>query len=215
MILSGDLLPGERITEAGLAERLGVSRTPIRNALPALDAEGLLEPVGKRGYVVREFSREELLDALDLRATLEGLAAKKLAQKGASPEVLAELEECLEEGDRIFADRRRLNNGDELHYGEMNARFHRIVVENAGSSILQTFIDRLNVLPFVTPGVIAFDYVTPSQAFDLLFRAHGQHHAIVQAIRHRDGARAESVFREHANQQRQSMFERPRTEPTA
>jgi GntR family transcriptional regulator, vanillate catabolism transcriptional regulator len=68
MILAEELAPGERITEVGLSERLGVSRTPIRNLLPRLAAEGFLQPVGKRGYAIAGLADEEMLDALDLRS---------------------------------------------------------------------------------------------------------------------------------------------------
>jgi GntR family transcriptional regulator, vanillate catabolism transcriptional regulator len=75
---------------------------------------------------------------------------------------------------------------------------------------LKQIVDRLNLLPFVAPSVLVFDQVGIARAFDLLFRAHGCHHAIVEAIRGRDAARAESLFREHAHQQRLSMFSRSR-----
>lgn len=66
MILREELRPGERVTEAALAERLGVSRTPIRNVLPRLAAEGFLQPVGKRGFVIADFGEREIFEALDL-----------------------------------------------------------------------------------------------------------------------------------------------------
>jgi GntR family transcriptional regulator of vanillate catabolism len=69
-------------------------------------------------------------------------------------------------------------------------------------------IGRLNGVPFVGPSVIVFDQIGLRGAFEMLFRAHGHHHAIVEAIRDRDGERSEWLFREHANQQRLSMFER-------
>jgi GntR family transcriptional regulator of vanillate catabolism len=209
MILSGELAPGERVTEQGLAERLGISRTPIRHILPNLATQGLLEPVGKRGFAVKSFSEKECWEALELRALLEGQAARLLAQQGASAQVLAALDECLQSGDRLFAER-RLRPADEQLYGIMNERFHRIVVDNCGSPLLKQIVDRLNLLPFVAPSVLVFDQVGISRAFDLLFRAHGCHHAIVEAIRQRDASRAESLFREHAHQQRLSMFSRSR-----
>jgi len=90
----------------------------------------------------------------------------------------------------------------------MNERFHNILVEAAGLPLLKMFVDRLNLVPFVNPGVIVFDHGTARRSFDLLFMAHGCHHAIVQAIRMRDGGRADTLLREHAYQQRLSMFER-------
>lgn len=207
MILSGELAPGERITEVGLAKNLGVSRTPIRGALPILAADGYLESVGKRGYSVKTFNGEEALKSLELRAMLEGVAAKYLAEKGVSSKVLAELEQCLVHGDELFK-KRYLTLEDEDRYGEMNARFHRVVVENCGSQPLITFIERLNKMPFIGPSVMVFDQVGLESAFELLFRAHGQHHDVVEAIRDGDGARAEALFREHGNAQRHSLFSR-------
>lgn len=207
MILREELAPGERVTEIGLSERLGVSRTPIRTLLPRLASEGFLTPVGKRGFAVARFSDEEIFNALDLRALLEGWAARKLAEQGADPEVLAALDDCLAEGDRLF-EKRHLDLEDEHQYGLMNARFHRIIVEACGIPMLAQFIERLNVVPFVAPSVIVFDRIGLRRAFDLLHRAHGCHHAVVEAIRNRDAFRAEFLLRDHANHQRVSMFER-------
>lgn len=207
MILSGELAPGERVTEAALAKRLGVSRTPIRNALPALAAEGFLEPVGKRGYAIKAFDDRESVSALELRAALEGIAAKGLIDHGPAPEVLAQLEECLAEGDALFASG-SLDFDDEEAYGAMNARFHAIIAENCGSPLLASFIERLNKVPFIAPSAIVFNQVGLEYAYTLLFRAHGQHHAIVEAIREKDSARAENLFREHGRAQRQSVFSR-------
>jgi GntR family transcriptional regulator of vanillate catabolism len=207
MILSGELKPGERITEVGLAARLGISRTPIRSALPKLAADGYIEPVGKRGFSVKRFDGAEALKALELRAVLEGVAARYLARAGASDEVLAELDSRLAQGDELFT-KRYLTCEDEERYGEMNAGFHRVIVENCGSRPLITFVERLNEMPFINPSVLVFDQVGLEAAYDLLFRAHGQHHALVDAIRERDSARAEAIFREHGNAQRQSLFSR-------
>jgi GntR family transcriptional regulator, vanillate catabolism transcriptional regulator len=207
MILHEELKPGERLTEAAIAARLQVSRTPVRNALPALAAEGLLEPVGRRGYRVSLFGELESWQALELRGLLEGHAASLLASRGADDQVMAALEACLVEGDRLF-EKRYLDAEDEQHYGEMNGRFHRIILEASALPLLQSMIERLNQVPFVAPAVIMFDEVGLSRAFEYLFRAHGVHHAIVEAIREGDGYRAETLFREHARQQRFSMFSR-------
>jgi GntR family transcriptional regulator of vanillate catabolism len=100
----------------------------------------------------------------------------------------------------------RLQPGDEDRYGAINGRFHDLIVQSGGSALLQSLIERVNRAPFVSPETIVFDSEGQTRAYILLLRAHGQHHAIVDAIRTRDGARAEMLFREHAHGQRLSMF---------
>ncbi|PVY60628.1 GntR family transcriptional regulator [Pusillimonas noertemannii] len=204
MILRGDVLPGERMKEAELATRLGVSRTPVRQALPALAQEGLLVPAGKRGYSVRAFTMQHSLDALKLRSVLEGVAARTVAERGVSSTFLARLKACLAEGDVLFTGH-RLRDDDELRYGQMNERFHDLIVEEAGIPLLSTLIDRCNVVPFTAPLSVAFSSTSKEKMFDLLFYAHRQHHAIVGAIEARHGDRAEFLFREHAHTQLESQ----------
>jgi len=204
MILRGELAPGERVREADLAARLGISRTPVRQALPALAQEGLLVPSGARGYAVRAFSPRECTEALHLRAALEGLAARALALNGATEELLAQLKECLAEGDEIFKDQ-EISDEDEVRYAEMNARFHALILEGADMPLLSSLVSRCNVVPFTAPLVLAFDAQSRKTAFNFLFYAHRQHHAIVTAIESGQADRAENLFREHAYTQVQSQ----------
>lgn len=204
MILQGELPSGERLTEAGLAERLGISRTPIRQSLPALAKEGLLVATGKRGFAVRSFTPQECLDAIRLRAALEGLAARAIAERGAALELLGRFEECLEEGDAIFAKRYVVEH-DETRYGAMNECFHALLFEGAGNPLLSELAERCRVVPFVSPATIAFDKGDLTSVYDFLSYAHRQHHAIVEAIRAGDGGRAEFLLREHAVTQEKSM----------
>ena len=190
--------------ETELAARLGVSRTPIRQALPALAQEGLLVPAGKRGYAVRAFTLEQTLEALHLRAVLEGIAARTLAMRGATPELLTELKQCLSEGDAIFAQR-TLDEDAESRYAQMNERFHQLIIEAADAPLLASLLERCNVVPFAAPLSIAFSSSSKDHMFDLLFYAHGQHHSIVRAIEERQADRAEFLFREHAHTQEQSQ----------
>ena len=196
MILRGDLRPGERLAEIGLAERLGVSRTPIRQALPALAREGLLAAAGRRGYVVRSFSPDDVLDAIETRGLLEGLAARRIAEKGATAELIQSLKECLSQGDAILA-KRRFESADEQRYSEMNGRFHALIVEGAGSRILADTLARNDHVPFASASAVAFSR-DAAQLLPVLGYAHRQHHAIVQALENREGARAEALMREHA-----------------
>src|SRR5512139_1964375 len=102
MILRGELAPGQRVAEAPLAEMLGMSRTPVRQALPLLAQEGLLTEHATRGYVVRAFTAADIVDAIDLRAIIEGLAARRVAERGASKALIRDLRACLEDGDAIL-----------------------------------------------------------------------------------------------------------------
>lgn len=204
MILRGELKPGERVREADLAEKLGISRTPVRQALPALALEGLLVRSGSKGFAVRAFTAQERLEALHIRASLEGLAARSLARHGASEELIGQLRQCLKDGDAIFA-RRALQEGDEALYAEMNARFHTLILEGSGLPLLTSLVARCNVVPFIDPLAIVFSQDDQERAFNLLLNAHNQHHGIVSAIENGHTERAEFLFREHAFAQEESQ----------
>src|SRR5215813_13302546 len=89
MLMRGDFKPGEHIREVPLAERLGVSRTPARLALERLAHEGLLEARPKGGFIVREFSLQDVLDAIEIRSALESMAAQMAAERLACDDELA------------------------------------------------------------------------------------------------------------------------------
>ncbi len=214
MILSGQLAPGERVRETHLAEQLGISRQPVRQAIPALAEEGLLVPVGQRGYAVRAFSAAESAQALRLRAVLEGFAAREGAEKGLSHNLLEQLHDCLKIGDKLFS-KPVLEPEDELQYGEMNARFHELLLDGAVNPLLETLTQRCNSVPFTSPSVMAFHGVSRDKVFQLLYDAHRQHHAIVDALEKRQPDRAEFLLREHALMQEQSMQLRPGAANTA
>jgi len=203
MILRGELQPGQRLAELGLAERLGVSRTPIRQALPALAREGLLAAAGRRGYVVRSFSPEDVADAIETRGLLEGLAARRIAERGASPELLQRLKECLAEGDAIVA-RKRFEALDEQRYSEMNGRFHALIVEGSGSRILADSLAHNDHVPFASAKAVAFSKDL-AVLLPVLRYAHRQHHAIVQALEKGEGARVEALMREHATPVKEAL----------
>jgi len=203
MILRGDLAPGERLAEVALAERLGVSRTPIRQALPALAREGLLAAAGRRGYLVRSFSPQDVLDAIETRGLLEGLAARRIAERGATPELIRSLRDCLSQGDAILA-KRRFESTDEQRYSEMNGRFHTLIVEGAASRIFADTLARNDHVPFASARAVAFSRDL-AELLPILNYAHRQHHAIVQALENRESARAEALMREHATPVREVL----------
>lgn len=197
MILHGELTPGQRVREVELAAKLGVSRTPVRESLPILAQEGMLTQLDTRGFVVRAFTPQEIMDAIDVRGVLEGLAARMLAEQGPPRRLIQLLHECLREGDEIFA-KRHLLESDEARYGEMNKQFHLLIIEGAGSKVIAGAIERNGRIPFAAAHAIAFDNVNLPRMYDYLNAAHRQHHAIVQALENGEGARVAGLMYEHA-----------------
>ena len=204
MILRGELTPGQRLAEAPLAEMLGMSRTPIRQALPALAQEGLLREHEVRGYVVRGFSVADILDAIDLRGLIEGMAARRVAERGASLALIEELRACLHEGDRIL-HKGYVEEGDEAAYAEMNASFHQVIVRDARSPMIAQALERNGRIPFAGPQALAFDDASIERVYSTFCYAHRQHHVIVDALERGEAARAESLMREHANPAKDSL----------
>jgi GntR family transcriptional regulator of vanillate catabolism len=204
MILRGHLKPGQRVTEVMLAQLLGMSRTPVRQALPVLAREGLLVESGTRGYLVRTFTRSDILDAIDLRGVLEGFAVRRIAEGGAPPSLLQQLRVCLEEGDQIFR-KRHLVDTDEAAYGAMNDRFHAALLAAADSPIIASALASNDCIPFASAGAIAFDVTDLQAMFDALYFAHMQHHAICDALESRQSVRAEFLMCEHVNTVKSSI----------
>jgi DNA-binding GntR family transcriptional regulator len=131
MIIEGALAPGERIYEEQLAKVLGVSRTPMREALKTLASEGLIELAAARGALVRRFSPKDVRDMLDVLAVLESFAAR-LACKAASDEQIAELRALHERMKAFFKARNR------LEYYKLNQDFHSGVLRLSGNAALQS-----------------------------------------------------------------------------
>jgi GntR family transcriptional regulator of vanillate catabolism len=204
MILRGRLKPGQRVTEVMLATLLGMSRTPVRQALPVLAREGLLVESGGRGYLVRTFTRTDILDAIDLRGVLEGFVVRRIVERGASPTLLRELHDCLEEGDEIFR-KRHLLGSDEAAYAAMNERFHAALLAEADSPIIERALAGNDCIPFASARAIAFDATDLRAMFDALYYAHRQHHALYDALESRQSVRAEFLMCEHVNAVKSSI----------
>jgi GntR family transcriptional regulator of vanillate catabolism len=201
LILGGELAAGERVAEIPISERLGVSRTPVRQALSVLAQEGLLAQAGKRGYVVHEFTAKDIEDAIDVRGILEGAAVRLVAEKGADAELLAGLDVCLEEGAAITATEHYSLNND-VRWAEVNGRFHRLLVDASANRALISALALNDKLPFASSQAVAGgDPPTPLIAHrhhEVMIRAQSDHRQIVAALRQRQGARAEALMREHA-----------------
>lgn len=197
LILAGELVPGARIAEVALVERIGVSRTPIRAALLRLEQEGLLQALPGGGYAVRVFSEREVADAIELRGTLEGLAARLAAERGVDAAVLAQAQGVLAQIDEVL-QRPALDDAAFERYVQANARFHGLLHGLAGSEVMARELDRVVRLPFASPSGFVVQQAETPQARDMLIVAQDQHRQVLDAIARREGARAEAIMREHS-----------------
>jgi GntR family transcriptional regulator of vanillate catabolism len=206
LIVGGELKPGARIAELALVEKVGASRTPIRAALSRLEEEGLLEALPNGGFVVKDFSESDIHDAIEVRGTLEGLAARLAAERGVSSVLMAEMRDCVLQIDAVLAPR-DLSEESFSAYVALNARFHSLLGEMVGSGLLQRQLDRAKTLPFASPNGFVMAQATGPDARDMLVIAQQQHKSVVDAIVQREGARAEALMREHARIARHNLTE--------
>ena len=176
-ILEGVLKPGERLRAEALAQRYGTSRTPVREALLQLEAQGLVEVEPNRGAVVRAFDRADLLDLYEVRALLEPAAAARAATRIGKADI-ARLEALCDGGDDV----------DRLI--AQNEEFHRIIGEAADSPRLQVAMRAVAGIPRAFRSV--FWQSEEQRAESLLC-----HRRLVTAFRNQDPGLAEAVMRMH------------------
>jgi GntR family transcriptional regulator, vanillate catabolism transcriptional regulator len=205
MILAGELQGGARIAELTLVDKLGVSRTPIRAALMRLEQEGLLHRLPGGGYAVRTFSETDVADAIELRGTMEGLAARLAAERGVEPSALAEAHACLDAIDATLAPP-TLDDEGFSRYVELNGRFHLLLSRMVGSDVIARELDRVKGLPFASPSAFVVVQAHSPQARDMLVVAQDQHRQALDAIARREGARAEAIMREHSRITRRNLL---------
>jgi DNA-binding GntR family transcriptional regulator len=186
-IVDGVVAPGDRLKEEELARELGISRTPVREALLILQAEGLVDAAPNRGATVRTHSAAELEELYELRAVLEGYAARRAASRITE----AGIEELLSSCERFAA----LDEGRVEEIVAENARFHGIILDAAESPRLAGMVRSVVALPLVYR---AYTYYSPAQT---AISAH-YHRQIATALERRDGERAELVMKEHVYEAR-------------
>jgi DNA-binding GntR family transcriptional regulator len=181
-IVEGSLESGSRIVETRIAQELGVSQAPVREALRDLEQLGCVVHEPNRGCSVRAFSAEELLEAFPVRAALEALAAR-LAAERITTEELAELDGLLE---RM---RRAARSGDAHEQSQANASFHATVVRAARNRTLERQWQMLE--PY------SRTYLTVSRPGTDLVHLSDRHVPILEALRRRDPAKAGEAMEEH------------------
>jgi GntR family transcriptional regulator of vanillate catabolism len=202
MLVRGDFAAGQRLTELALAERLGASRTPVRHALNRLAHEGLLEALPAGGFSVRQFTLTDIWDAIEIRGTLEGMAARLAAQRYRAARELSRLRVLCAEMEGLGVS----NVPDFVRFLEVNQAFHAELWRLARSPMLLRSIKAITALPFAAPGALVFGEAERAAEQRIRPIALEHHRSIVEAIEERDGARAESVAREHSRVARNNIM---------
>ena len=194
MILDGRFAPGARLGEADLAEAVGVSRTPVREALRHLAAEGLVEITPNKGARVVEWTQAELEQVFDLRAEVEGLAARLAAQRASASQLdgLARIAAA-----HLRATEARRRDLDLLY--RLNSEFHAGVVSAVGGSSFPAVLGSLVHTAVLVRTLHTFDEAA-------MLRSAHHHVELVAAMRARDPLWAESVMRSHLLSARASLL---------
>ena len=196
LVLRGEFEPGKRLPEQQLAQRLGASRTPVRAALVTLEQEGLVEGNETGGYIVRQFTAQEVADAIAVRGHLEGMAARLVAEHGVSRHLEGGLKACLQEADEALAAD-PLTYESYARYAAANDRFHALILEACGNRALQRAVAMNDKLPFAPASAMLPMQGHVQQDRDWMLYAHRQHHMLFDAMKRGEGARAQSLAMEH------------------
>jgi GntR family transcriptional regulator of vanillate catabolism len=204
LLMRGEFRPGEHIREIPVAERLGVSRTPARLALERLAHEGLLESRPKGGFEVREFTLQDILDAIEIRGELEATAARMAVERLQSLDELGPLRRCIAEVDALLAQPAHALESMAA-YTPINEKFHAGLLELAKSPILTRSMEQVLALPFAAPSAFTGSEAETKRWHETLTVAHWQHGLIVDALANRNATRAASAAREHSGLARRGV----------
>jgi DNA-binding GntR family transcriptional regulator len=192
-ILAGAMRPHERITENQVAERFGLSRTPVREAFRKLESEGLIVVVPQRGAFVSQPSLEDILEIYQIRTPLECMSAR-IAADAITADQLRRLEELME------ADRGRHDGRSAERSLRLNREFHAIIFACTRNRRLASFLmdmqDQVHRVRVLRPSTVA-----------RLDETWEEHAAILAALRHHDAAAAEREMRRHMERARASTMD--------
>lgn len=193
-IVRGTFAQGSHITAQGLATLSGLSRTPVREAMRRLHAEGLIRIIPNRGAFVAHWDKTEIENIYDLRVLLEGFAAE-LAALRVTPEQLVELRAFADEMQGLVTEPEPSREA----IAEVNDRFHKAVLKASGNERLQ---ELLNAIVEISLVLSTFRHYRPEE----LRRSANQHSELVSALEMRDPAWARSVMAAHILSARHTLL---------
>lgn len=196
-ILRGELQPGERLLEIPLANKLGVSRTPIREAMRKLELEGLVVMVPRKGAVVAEITEKSLRDVLEVRKALEALAVKLACEK-IKDEEIEELKVAAKEFEET------LKGGDVTEYAEADVKFHDIIYRTTDNQRLIQLLYNLREQMYR----YRVEYLKREDSHEILL---AEHERIIGAIEKRDEEAAVEAIYDHMDNQVNAVADTIRT----
>ncbi len=192
-IINGDLEPGERLIEISLAETLGVSRTPVREAIRELENEGLVVMTPRKGAEVAKISHSDLTDVLEVRRVLEALAIELACEKITDEELealevnLKEFKECIEDG-------------TPAELSALDEAFHDIIYHATGNKRLIQILNNLRKQMYR----YRFVYIKGINHKETL---HSEHSRIIVALKSHDKSKAASAILDHIDNQKKAILE--------
>jgi len=191
-ILRGELEPGERLMEIHLADRLGVSRTPIREAIRKLELEGLVVMIPRRGAVVASITEKDMKDVLEVRRTLEMLAVEVACDR-ITPEQLDKLHDATENFQKTCA------GADLIQLAQADVAFHDVIYNAANNQRLVTTLNNLREQMYR----YRMEYLKDTSSYE---RLRDEHAMIYEGIRRKDKQMACKAIREHIDNQEASIM---------
>ena len=191
-ILKGELKPGERLMELQLASKLGVSRTPIREAIRMLEQEGLAVTIPRRGAEVARMTEKDMKDVLQIREVLDELAVR-LACDNITKEEIKELEK------QMLQFENSTKQGDIKKIAEADVAFHDTIYHAAGNAKLVTMLDNMREQIYR----YRVEYLKEGETRDVLVKEHEE---LTKAIRERDVERAKQLSFQHIENQRMAIM---------
>ena len=191
-ILKGELKPGERLMEIALADKLGVSRTPIREAMRKLELEGLVVMVPRKGAQVANITEKDLNDVLEVRIALENMAIEKACAR-MTKEDIEELESAAKDFQKIIA------SGSLVEMAEADEEFHEKIYRASGNARLMQVLSNLREQIYR----YRIEYLKDEDTRQQLVQEHAM---MTRAIRERDVEKAQELSFEHLENQRKAII---------
>ncbi|ABS62158.1 transcriptional regulator, GntR family [Parvibaculum lavamentivorans DS-1] len=206
MIVTGRIPPETKLRAEALAAQLNVSRTPIRSALAVLSAEGLVNYSVNRGYTVRAVTIGDVLDSIEVRASLEGMAARTAVDRGWEPGALEQLAGLVAQS-RAIVDRGKWSEEIEREWYQLNWHFHRSIMIASRNDVLRNSMrmtviypvlgDAARLCPSVAACVAPRHRQVPATPPAHIVDSQKEHENLLAAIRREDSAEAQRLMSDH------------------